>query len=100
MVKFRVTGSQFQGHRLIYPKEYLTPLHVERMAHQPDMILATGRIIRDDLVRSGHDDVDMRADAFVTFNVRPTARLIDPGADLAQVRTGLGPKPWILKSPS
>ena len=100
LVKFRVTSSQFQGHRLIYPEDYLTPLQVERMAYQPDMILATAHIIRDDFVARGYQQIEVRADAFVTFNGRPAARLIDPGADLAPVSRGPGPKAWILKAPS
>ena len=100
LVKFRVSSPKIQSERLVYPEEYLTPLQVERMAYQPSMILATAHIIRDDFVARGYQEIEVRADTFVTFNGRPAARLIDPGADLAQVSSGLGPKPWILKAPS
>ena len=100
LVKFRVSSPEFQSERLVYPEEYLTPMQVERMAYQPDMILATAHIIRDDFIARGYHEIEVRADAFVSFNGRPTARLIDASADLARVRSGLGPKPWILRAPS
>lgn len=100
MVKFRVYSPAFERERLVYPEEYLTPLQVERMAYQPDMILATAHIIRDDFVARGYPKIEVRADAYVTFNGRPAARLIDPSVDLSHVNNGPGPKPWILKAPS
>jgi hypothetical protein len=42
---------------------------------------------------------EVRADAFVTYNGRPNARLIDPDVDLARERDGLAAKPWILPAP-
>ncbi len=100
MVKFRVSSTEFGTERLVYPEEYLTPLQVERMAYQPDIILATAHLIRDDFIARGHQEVEIRADAYVTYNGRPATRLIDPKVDLAGIIHGLGPKPWILKAPT
>ena len=99
LVKYRVTSQSTGEERLVYPEEYLTPLQVERFAHQPDMILATAHLIRDDFIRRGHEGVEVRADAFVTYNGRAAARLIDPEVDLARINPGLGAKRWILGSP-
>ena len=99
LVKFRVSGATLAGERLVYPEEYLTPVQVERMAFQPDMILATAHIIRDDLASRGHEGIEVRADAFVTHNGRPAARFIDPNVDLAGMETGIGPKHWVLSRP-
>jgi hypothetical protein len=96
LIKFRVTSSAFDGERLVYPEEYLTPLQAERMAYQPDMILATTHVIRDDFIDRGHEGVEVRADAYVTYNGRSATRLIDPSVDLARVDAGMGHKPWIL----
>ena len=96
LVKFRVASRTTDGERLVYPEEYLTPLQVERFAYQPDMILATAHIIRDDLIARGHRAVQVRADAYVTYNGRPATRLIDPEVDLARIAPGIGPKHWIL----
>ena len=99
-VKYRVTGDTFDGERLVYPEEYLTPVQAERMAFQPDMILATAHIVRDDFAASGYEGVEVRADAFATFNGRPAARLIDPDVDLAAIDAGIGPKAWVLARPN
>ena len=100
LVKFRVSSTEFETERLVYPEDYLTPLQVERMAYQPDMILATAHLIRDDFIARGHQEVEIRADVYVTYNGRPATRLIDPKVDLAGVSLGLGRKPWILKAPT
>ncbi len=99
LVKFRVSSPSIEGERLVYPERYLTPVQVERMATQPDMILETAHIVRDDFASRGYEGVEVRADAFVTFNGRPAARLIDPDVDLADVEPGIAPKHWILNRP-
>ncbi len=96
LVKFRVSGDDLDGERLVYPEEYLTPVQVERMAYQPDMILATAHIIRDDFAARGHEGVEVRADALVAYNGRAAAPLIDPDVDLAAVEPGIAPKHWVL----
>ena len=96
LVKFRVSGDDLDGERLVYPEEYLTPVQVERMAYQPDMILATAHIIRDDFASRGHEGVEVRADALVAYNGRAAAPLIDPTVDLAALEPGIAPKHWVL----
>ncbi len=100
LVKFRLTSDGTKEEWLVYPEQYLTPLQAERMAYQPDMILATAHIIRDDYLERGYEGVEVRADAFVTYNGRPAARLVDPNADLASLESGIGPKHWILPPPN
>ena len=95
-VQYRVRDLETGQAWLVNPDSYLTPLQTERMAFQPDMILQTAHFIADDFARRGHPDVVVNADAFVAFNGRPNARLIEPGVDLASVRPGLAPKQWIL----
>ena len=99
LVKYRVTSRATGEERLVHPDEYLTPLQVERFAHQPDMVLAAAHIIRDDFIGRGHEEVEVRADAFVTYNGRAVTRLIDPQVDLARIRPDIGPKPWLLDPP-
>ncbi len=95
-VQYRVRDPA-NGHSwLVAPDEYLTPPQAERMAFQPDMILQTAQIISDDFAARGHTNVVVNADAFVAFNGRPNARLIDPDVDLASVRAGLTPRRWVI----
>ena len=98
LVRFRVTDPATGEERLAYPENYLTPTQVERMAYQPDMILDTTHLIRDDFASSGTQP-EVRADVFVAYNGRPAARLVDPTVDLARIRHGPGPKHWLLPAP-
>ncbi len=99
-VRFRVTDGANGREWLAYPEDYLTPLQVERMSHQPDMILATARIIAEEEKREGRS-VQVRADAFVTFNGRQAARFIDPDVDLASVEPRIWPPTaWVMPEPA
>ena len=98
-VRFRVRDPSTGEERVVLPEEYLTPLQAERMATQPDMILATARIIALDYERKGAGGAEVRADAFVAFNGREAARFIDPDADLARIEPGLWPKRFVLPGP-
>ncbi len=94
-VRFRVTDTGTGEQWLEYPEKYLTPTQYERMAYQPDMILATAHIIAKEANSLGRD-VEVRADAFVTINGRRAVRFVDPDVDLASVRAGPQPKSWVL----
>ena len=95
-VQYRVRDLATDQSWLVEPDEYLTPLQVERMSFQPDMIQQTAGIIAADFAERGHGDVVVNAAAFVAFNGRPNARLIDPDVDLASARPGWSPKAWVL----
>ncbi len=95
LVRFRVTDRETGEQWVEYPEKYLTPLQYERMAYQPDMILATAHIIAQEANSKGRG-VQVRADAFVTMNGRPAARFVDPDVDLVSVKPGPQPKSWVL----
>jgi hypothetical protein len=81
------------------PRRYLTSLQEREMSTQPDLILQLAHRIRDDLRARGYADVEVYADAIVSLNGRPAARLIDPEVDLARVRDGIAPFEWVLPEP-
>ena len=95
-VQYRVRDPETRQAWIVSPEEYLTPLQVERMAFQPDLILQTAHIIAEDFAERGFRGVTVNADAFVSWNGRANARLIDPDPDLAAIAPGLGAKDWIL----
>ncbi len=97
-VEYRVTDSSDGRTWLVDPATYLSALQAERITTQPDLILATARMIHGDYAAQG-PDVEVRADAFVAVNGRPHARRIDPEIDLARERQGVGAKRWILPEP-
>ena len=69
------------------------------MSGQPDLVLQLGHAIAADLRARGIDDVEVRAEAWVSMNGRPAQLLIDPTVDLARTPDGLGRAGWILPSP-
>ena len=98
-IRFLVTDTTTGEWWMEHPETYLTPLQAERMAYQPDLILATAHIIARDAERRGQN-VKVRADSFVTFNGRKAARFVDSEVDLARVEPGLWPKTWVLPAPT
>lgn len=93
-VTFRVRDPATGRERRIDPEPRLTAQQAKQMAFQPDMILEYAHHLAAE-----HPGAEVRADAFVTYNGRPNARLIDPDTDLARERDTLAPKPWILPAP-
>lgn len=93
-VTFRVRDPATGRERRVDPEPGLTPQQAKQMAFQPDMILEVAHRLADE-----NPGAEVRADAFVTYNGRPHARLLDPDVDLARERDTLAPKPWILPAP-
>jgi hypothetical protein len=96
LVHYRVNDQNTGRTWLVTPDDYLTPLQVERMSFQPDLILQTAHIIADDFDRRGYSNVQIMAEAFVAWNGRPNGRLIDPDVNLAEFEPGIAPKSWVL----
>ena len=95
-VQYRVRCPDTGQTWLVFPDAYLTPLQTERMAIQPDLILQTAQLIAADYAAKGYPGVAVHADAYVAFNGRPNARLIDPDVDLAAIKPGPYRKRWVL----
>lgn len=80
------------------PASLYTQAQLRVMAGEPDLIHQAALAIAADEARRGHE-VEVRVDAWLSFNGRPAERWIDPEADLAHEPRGLGPKAWILPRP-
>ncbi len=96
LVHYRVYDRDSGKSWLVTPDDYLTPLQVERMSFQPDLILQTAHFIAHDFASQGYGEVEVKAEAFVSWNGRPNGRLIDPAVDLARVESSIARKWWIL----
>jgi len=94
-VVFHVVEPSSSREWLVYPRKYLSRLQRKAFATQPDMILQLAHHVAEDFRSRGHDEVEVRAEAYVAMNGRRSAMLIDPDVDLAHERDGLWPKPWI-----
>lgn len=98
-VEYRVTAHAPPATYHLRAPDDLTPLQARMLATQPDLIHAYARHLAARYRARGHARVEVRADAFVAFNGRPAARLIDPDADLAAAPESLRPAPYILPPP-
>jgi hypothetical protein len=98
-IAFNVTDPATAQTWIIDLNDHLTRQQIKMMSTQPDMILAFSHHLAEDFDHRGHPGVEVRADAHVSLNGRPPARLIDPKFDLAQAKDTFLPKPWILPSP-
>ena len=61
----------------------LTSWQANQATARADLTLAAAHIVAEHFARRGIDDVEVRADSFVSFNGRRRQRMIDPGVDLA-----------------
>jgi vitamin K-dependent gamma-carboxylase len=84
----------------VQPRQYLNGRQERELASQPDLIVQLARRIARDFRDRGFGDVAVRADAYVSLNGRPAARMIDPSVDLSLVDDGLAKASWILPAPS
>ena len=95
LVKNKRTGRVVH----VSPRRYLSALQEREMSAQPDLILALAHHIARDFERRGEGPVEVRADALVSLNGRPAARLIAPDVDLTQVEDGLSRATFVLPAP-
>ncbi len=96
MVIFSVTDPGTGRSWDVFPGDHLTPQQERQLAFQPDMILGFAHHLRDELVRDGIADPEIRARAFVSLNGRRSQPFVDPDVDLAKEPRSLAPKTWIL----
>ncbi len=94
-VLFRVSDPETGQTWLVSPDEHLTPQQVERMSTQPDMILQTAHIVRDDFRERGYEDIEVYVDAFASLNGRERQRFINPGVDLGVIAPSIWSKWWV-----
>lgn len=83
----------------VIPARYLSADQEREFSGQPDLILQLGHHIGDEWRDRGYDDVEVRVDAWASWNGRKAARLIDPDVDLMKVNDGLLPAHWIVPAP-
>ena len=98
-IDFTVTDPATSQTWVIDLNEHLTREQIRMMSTQPDMILEFSHYLSKRFAQSGHPGVQVRADAHVALNGRPSHRLVDPSVDLARAEGGFGRKPWILPLP-
>lgn len=98
-VSFRVRARELDREKVVPSTRYLTLLQHMEMVGQPDLILQLAHHVAADLERRGYHDVEVYADAWVSVNGRPAARLIEPDVDLTKIRDSIWPARYITPAP-
>jgi len=91
-VKDRRSGRE----GIVDNSEFLRPHQEKQMAMQPDLILQFAHFLKRHYEKKGVYKPQVRVEAYVTLNGRPSRLLIDPQLDLTGVRDAWTPKKWIL----
>ena len=98
-ITYRVRTREWIREKHVPPSRYLTAHQEREFSGQPDMIARLAQDIGDDYRMRGFHDVEVRVDAWVSLNGRPSARLIDPAVDLTKVSLGWQNAHWITSEP-
>jgi vitamin K-dependent gamma-carboxylase len=99
VVTFRVRDPASGRVFVVHPEDALTVQQAKQMAIAPDLILQHAHRLAAEFAARGMPGVEVRADAWVAYNGRPSARLVDPDVDLARERDTLAARRWILPVP-
>jgi hypothetical protein len=92
-VTFFVRDVTTEAEWLVLPGEFLTDQQEKQMAFQPDMIIQFAHF----LAAQYPQPVEVRAEAYVSWNGRPSRLLIDPTINLVEAAADWRSKPYILK---
>jgi hypothetical protein len=74
---------------------WLSPLQIERMGHDPEMMREFAVFLRQKHQDQG-EDIDVRVVGWCSLNGRKPQRLIDPSVDLSRQTRALGHQSYIL----
>ncbi|WP_162415906.1 HTTM domain-containing protein [Cyclobacterium roseum] len=91
-IRDNVTGREWEN----YASDYLSPMQEKQMATQPDLILQFAHFLKQKLADQGFEEVEIRAEVYVSLNGGKNQLLIDSKADLTRIEDGFAPKTWIL----
>lgn len=94
---FRITADGLSNGwtRPIDPRNYLTPLQVDKMSQYPEMMAEFCRFLGDELRRDGHPEARVHVFALSSLNGRKPQLLVDPDVDLSRTSRSLRAQPWI-----
>ncbi|HWM20826.1 MAG TPA: HTTM domain-containing protein [Ilumatobacteraceae bacterium] len=97
-VRFRVTEPTTGTEWVETAEDLYTPVQWRAMASDPELIRQAAHAVAG-VYRSDGRRVEVRADAFVSFNGRAAHRLVDPSVDLSREPYRPLGQPWIMPGP-
>ncbi|WOI23063.1 HTTM domain-containing protein [Nonlabens ulvanivorans] len=76
--------------------DFLTSFQEKQMSFQPDFILEYAHFLGDHYSSQGYKDVKVYVDCYAALNGRTSRRLVDPKANLYQIKDSFQHKDWLL----
>ncbi len=76
--------------------DFLTSFQEKQMSFQPDFILEYAHFLGDHYSSQGYKNVEVYVDCYAALNGRTSRRLIEPKANLYQIKDSFQHKDWIL----
>jgi hypothetical protein len=98
---FYVKSDQNALEQVVDNSEFLNPHQEKQMAFQPDMILQFAHFLEAHYQQEyGIKEPQIRCEAYVTWNARPSQLLIEPAVDLTHQKRGWQHKAWVTEAPN
>lgn len=95
---FRIIDKATKLETQIKLKDYLTKKQIRSVSSKPDVMWQFAQHLKSEYANKGKD-IEVYVRAYVSVNGRPSAQLIDPTVDLAEVKwNAFGHHDWILPS--
>tara|TARA_Y100000782_G_scaffold115534_1_gene159607 strand:+ start:7595 stop:8956 length:1362 start_codon:yes stop_codon:yes gene_type:complete len=94
--QFYVKDAKTGREGMVINSEFLNPHQEKQMAFQPDMILQFAHFLAEEYEKRGVENPEVRCEAYVTLNGRPSKLIVDPTVNLATINDSFKHKTWIL----
>ncbi len=78
------------------PRQYLTPVQINKMSYDPDMLIEFSHFLADEFRRTHQLEVEIHAQVLCSLNGRRPQLLVDPKVDLARQPRTFGHQPCIV----
>jgi len=93
--QFKIVDSVTKKWFYVDNTVYLTSFQEKQMATQPDFILQYAKFLEERFRESGHQNIEIYVESYVTLNGRFSTPFIDPNVDLTQQKESFKHKNWI-----
>ena len=80
----------------IYPSRQVLPRQYKKMSTRPNLALQYAHYLAEEFRKKGYENVEVRAENYVSLNGRRKHLLIDPNVNLVEVHDSIFPANWIL----
>ena len=81
---------------MVDPRQYLTPVQINKLSYDPDMLIEFSRFVADEFHRLHQIDVEIHAQVLCSLNGRRPQLLVDPQVDLASLPRTIWHQPCII----